>query len=341
MKTTERLHWWHSPYTLREKVDFLRYRISAPSTVNHSGLDIEREPMVWDSGARAEEKGVRIGFVGDFMPIGDRALELGSELQCQLAELDYVVINMEGVLTSARRYLAVAFEERILEQIRAAFPQKIIFNVANNHSADFGRKTYERHLAQLRKYGQIVGHDHAGLLLSEGIYLRSATMLSNQPISVCAWANIPEGKRISSEAPADAYSIYLPHWGYEMHLYPERGHADFAHCLLSGGWDAVIGSHPHVPQPLWLREDGTFCLFSLGNFCYENVNPNHSYGKLLTLHVSTSGSRPQLSWLRQTYTRQQLCGTHSICVDTVHGTDYPLLKSTCTKDIRYFSDLIK
>lgn len=339
MKPKEKLKWWHSPYTVREKVDFLHYRIASPSARNRSTLPLENEPMSWRSGAEGEV--TKIGFIGDFMPIGDRTLVLGEGLKSQLSGLDYVVINVEGVVTSQRRYLAVAFDEGILAQVQSLFPQKIIFNVANNHSADFGSSAFAEHLERLRRYGQIVGHDDNGLLLPEGIFLRSATMLSNQPLEVCAQAKVEDARTIASVSHDHSYNIFLPHWGYEMHLYPEVEQARFAEHLLDGGWDAVVGSHPHVPQPLWSRADGKMCLFSLGNFCYENVNPNHSYGKLLTLDIIYSSDTPELGAFQQFYTRQELIGRDGVRVHLEAEIDYHYFRAHRPRNLRYLSDLIK
>lgn len=334
----ENLKWWHSPYSWREKVDFLHYRIAQPSMRNASGLPLDQEPMQWQQ-RNADGDVVRIAFLGDFMPIGRRTLQFGEALRKQLAQVDYVVINVEGVITPKRRYLAVTFDPSILAQINALFPQKIIFNVANNHVADFGRAIFEEQMALLREYGQVIGHNDDGLRLPEGVYLRSATMLTNQPIQVCAWANPEDADRIRGAASMDTYNIYIPHWGYEMHLFPEHKHVSFADTLLHGTWDAVVGSHPHVPQPLWQREDDKLCLFSLGNFCYENVNPNHSYGKLLILSVSHTTHR--LTAFSQHYTAQTLIGDDRLSVDLRAQLDYRQLRAHSPKNLHYLTDLIK
>lgn len=339
MKTKENLRWWHSPYSFWEKMDFLRYRLAAPSTHNTSGLPLDDEPMSVAFGTA--DGGTKVGFVGDFMPIGRRRLSLGAQLQDQLSQLDYIVLNVEGVLTHQRRYLAVAFDPSILEQICALFPQKIIFNVANNHSADFGSPTFAEHLEYLRRFGRVVGDHPEGLLLPEGIYIRCATMLSNQPLEVCDCISPEDATSIASAYHRDYYNIFVPHWGYEMHLYPERVHADFAGQLLDGGWDAIVGSHPHVPQPLWQRADGKICLFSLGNFCYENINPNHSYGKLLVLDIASSEGTPRLNAFHQFYTRQEFMGRDEVSVDLAPYLDYHHLRANTRPSLRYFSDLIK
>lgn len=60
------------------------------------------------------------------------------------------------------------------------------------------------------------------------------------------------------------------HWGEEYKLLPNKSQRDLADKLVAMGVDLIIGSHPHVIQPMELRPraDGTHALvvYSLGNF---------------------------------------------------------------------------
>lgn len=60
------------------------------------------------------------------------------------------------------------------------------------------------------------------------------------------------------------------HWGDEYHMLPNASQRSLASWLQREGVEMIIGSHPHVVQPMELREnaDGTRCLvvYSLGNF---------------------------------------------------------------------------
>ena len=60
------------------------------------------------------------------------------------------------------------------------------------------------------------------------------------------------------------------HWGNEYQTTESDYQARLAQLLCDGGADLIIGTHPHVLQPMkWLeREDGhkTLCAYSLGNF---------------------------------------------------------------------------
>jgi len=60
------------------------------------------------------------------------------------------------------------------------------------------------------------------------------------------------------------------HWGWEFEMYPHRNIVEMGHRLARMGADVVLGSHPHVSQPMerFRTEDGRehLILYSLGDF---------------------------------------------------------------------------
>ena len=73
--------------------------------------------------------------------------------------------------------------------------------------------------------------------------------------------------------------IVAMHWGIEYTHVPTEYEVDMAEYLASLGVDIVIGTHPHVIQPVtWI--DDTLVIYSLGNFLsaqYQNYSicPNY------------------------------------------------------------------
>ena len=66
------------------------------------------------------------------------------------------------------------------------------------------------------------------------------------------------------------YIVFYMHWGDEYKLSPSTWQKSIAQKLSNLGVDMIIGSHPHVIQPMELihSEDGqntTVCLYSTGN----------------------------------------------------------------------------
>ncbi len=68
--------------------------------------------------------------------------------------------------------------------------------------------------------------------------------------------------------------IAVPHWGTEYKREPDDSTVNYAEKMAKAGFDVIIGSHPHMVQPIeWLettRADGstgrTLVAYSLGNF---------------------------------------------------------------------------
>lgn len=80
--------------------------------------------------------------------------------------------------------------------------------------------------------------------------------------------------------------IVTPHWGEQYEFTPKIRQIEFAHQLLEAGALAVIGSHPHVLQPLqtYLTKDNreTVIMYSLGNFVsYQGTPKNRATVMLL------------------------------------------------------------
>ena len=55
------------------------------------------------------------------------------------------------------------------------------------------------------------------------------------------------------------------HWGQEYFNEPDQYQKNLADLAIEAGADVIIGSHPHVFQPVEIR-DGVFVAWSLGNF---------------------------------------------------------------------------
>lgn len=73
--------------------------------------------------------------------------------------------------------------------------------------------------------------------------------------------------------------IVAMHWGIEYTHEPTEYEKDMANFLASQGVDIIIGTHPHVIQPVtWI--DDTLVIYSLGNFIsaqYQNKAPCSNY----------------------------------------------------------------
>jgi poly-gamma-glutamate synthesis protein (capsule biosynthesis protein) len=64
--------------------------------------------------------------------------------------------------------------------------------------------------------------------------------------------------------------IVFPHWGVEYQSTPSSYQKQFAVEMTEAGADLIIGTHPHVPQPVeWVESENgnqSLCYYSLGNY---------------------------------------------------------------------------
>ena len=87
--------------------------------------------------------------------------------------------------------------------------------------------------------------------------------------------------------------IAIPHWGIEYVLLPNQQQKQMAAWLLEKGVDHVIGGHPHVLQPMELRNKeingGNVVVYSLGNYVSNMSKTNTDGGAMLHMNFVKRG----------------------------------------------------
>ena len=87
------------------------------------------------------------------------------------------------------------------------------------------------------------------------------------------------------------------HWGIEYQTKQNSEQERLANLLFENGVDVILGSHPHVLQPMEKRtitlEDGStkdcFVIYSLGNFMSGQTYPNTRNSVILNINFTKSG----------------------------------------------------
>jgi len=70
-----------------------------------------------------------------------------------------------------------------------------------------------------------------------------------------------------SKTQADFIIVYT-HWGQEYKLINNKRQQELAHRFIDAGADLIIGSHPHVVQPIEIYKNKVI-FYSLGNFVFD------------------------------------------------------------------------
>lgn len=330
-------------------MDFLKYRILSPKEPSEVKAHEGMQPLVSDYTFRPEasEKGKEISmiFTGDLMPFGDTKPSHTMALEQFLASADYIVFNLEGVVTDRRRFLALSHSDTPLyDYLHTSFGRGVILNVANNHASDFGRKAFSLQNQRLRDQGfLVIGDTPAPLTIEDQITLSARTFLSNQPPIIETLSLTHPSISHEWRLLQHTYNIFMPHWGYEMHLSPTQEQIALYHSIVPAIYDSVIGNHAHTPQPVYLSESSVLAT-SLGNYCYLNHNPNHWMGSLLkcTFTIQESpNTKPVLSRVELRHTIQHITRSR-LLLDLVDAIDYrSLRKATNFYRWNYLKDLLK
>lgn len=92
--------------------------------------------------------------------------------------------------------------------------------------------------------------------------------------------------------------IALVHWGDEYERQPSEDQIKLARQIHSRGVDVILGSHPHVVQPIahffdfeqW-RVNDKYVVYSLGNFLSNQQLPGRDSGLVAYVHIEKRGLR--------------------------------------------------
>ena len=112
----------------------------------------------------------------------------------------------------------------------------------------------------------------------------------NNPSTDTKYQEYKEQVKIDIERVRDSVDVLIVamHWGVEYTHEPTVYEKDMAEYLASLGVDIIIGTHPHVIQPVtWI--DDTLVIYSLGNLIsaqYQDQNYNKMVGLMTSLVIN-------------------------------------------------------
>lgn len=342
-----KLNWWKSPYNFREKLDFVKYRFHAPKPIPDNFFQNNLQEIGKGLCRLTPMKDeISIIFTGDLMPFGDYTPRLSKELADFICQSNYIVFNIEGVVTEKKRFLALTHSQKNLMQfLENQKGGKIILNVANNHSSDFGHIDFQRQNSLFREKGYLVfGDNEKPMIIDDTIALFPSTFLTNQLLL----PGIPSSQNKFNTWKQhyifnNNYNIFMPHWGYEMHLYPNKQQISIAKKLIPTIFDSIVGNHSHSPHPVYTLADNNILASSLGNFCYLNMNPNHWFGCVLRLSFAkvAENLKPILTSVEVVYIKQSLT-KKGIFIQSVSSLDYKKSRSNINYfGLKYLRDVLK
>ncbi len=223
-----------------------------------------------------------------------------------LSQGDLNIVNLETTLAGApySGYPQFCAPDEFATALRNAGFN--FFLLANNHSADKGTKGVELTIEKSQKLNiptagtylneQDRQNHYPAIMEINGIkiallnYTYGTNGLTvNLPVSINDLNDtleIKEDIKAAKDKQADILIAFL-HWGTEYQRYPNKKQKEQAAFFFQQGIDVIVGSHPHVVQPVeyfaYDKSDTTkkkLVYWSLGNFI-SNQRKEHTDGGIL------------------------------------------------------------
>lgn len=237
---------------------------------------------------------VSILFAGDFCPINrvediilqGRAPEVFGDMLGALHDKDLSVVNLECPLTKrtapiAKRGPNLKAHPGTIEAVKAA--KFDIANLANNHLADHGSKPVVETMNLLKANRiKFVG---GGANINEAqkplkvtckgkriVFLSFAenefTCADDRTAGAWPLDPVTNIKQIRKARKNADILIVMVHGGNETNPVPSPRIINTYRALVDAGADALIGTHPHVPQGYEIY-NGAPIFYSIGNFVFD------------------------------------------------------------------------
>lgn len=258
---------------------------------------------------------IRLLFVGDLMQ-HQAQMDAAKRPDCtydytsyfrqvrpEFDRADLLVGNLEVTLGGKpyRGYPAFSAPDEFLYELK-----RVGFDVlltANNHCLDRGRKGLERTVRMLdsleiphagtyreveersRRYPLLVTVKGFRIVLLNYTYgTNGIPVTPPNYVNGIDRAQIREDILKARRMKPDVI-IACMHWGIEYQSLPRRQERELARWMIGLGVDHVIGSHPHVVQPLEVLTDSVtpgrhLVAYSLGNFV-SNMHPTGTDGGMM------------------------------------------------------------
>lgn len=235
---------------------------------------------------KVETGNARLTFVGDAMldryirEVGQKrgASFLIAKTKDIFAASDATVLNLEGPITDNasvsqstvlgdKTHLTFTFDPRTT----ADFLRNIhspIAALGNNHILNFGAAGLESTQNYLRSDGVDYFADVKGrsAVLEKTINGRKMAFVGYNQF----FGDPPETtiERIKQAKEAQEFVVVYAHWGAEYARGASAEQTARAHQFIDAGADLIIGSHPHVVEPIEVYKNKVI-FYSLGNFIFD------------------------------------------------------------------------
>ena len=188
---------------------------------------------------------------------------------------DLTIANLEGTFTDSttRMDKTYAFKgpAEFVNILTGSSVEAV--NLANNHSKDYGAKSFTDTKNTLNSAGVVhFGYDETAVVTVKGIKIGLIGIYELPDHT----GRAQQVKDNIAKVKAEGANLIIVnfHWGIERDYVPNTHQTTLARLAIDEGADLVCGHHPHVLQGIETYK-GKNIVYSLGNFCFGgNSNPS-------------------------------------------------------------------
>lgn len=207
------------------------------------------------------------GFTGKYDAVQDPSYFF-KEVKSIFEADDLTIVNMEGTLTEEETRADKLYAFKASPEYAKILTEGDVetVNLANNHTYDYGEKSYTDTIAALDAEGIIsFGNDRTAIIEIQGI---KVGLLGTYELRDHMGCEQEMKDNIANLKEQGAQLIIATfHWGEERENIPNETQVALAHSAIDNGADLVLGHHPHVLQGIE-EYKGKNIVYSLGNFCF-------------------------------------------------------------------------
>lgn len=221
----------------------------------------------------------------------------------EISGADVAIANLEVTIGGKpyNGYPAFSAPDEYLGSIKEAGFDILL--TANNHCLDRGRKGLERTIKMLdslsvdylgtyvnqeersEKYPYLIEKNGFRIALLNYTYGTNGIPVTTPNVVNLIDKKVMEADIEQAKSMQPDVIIANMHWGNEYEFMPSKQQTELAEWLLSKGVNHIIGSHPHVVQPMEFRTDSisnkqNLVVYSLGNFI-SNMSKRGTDGGLM------------------------------------------------------------
>lgn len=285
--------------------------------------EFEAVPAVSVKDDKEEVKEITIASVGDIMMHGPqiKAGNLGNgkydfslmfrSIKPFIEKADFAIGNLETILAGEEReytgYPRFNSPEILAKNIKDAGFDMV--TTANNHSLDRNFYGVEKTIENLDKVGLLHTGTYGSKEDSESVFIKDINGIKIAFLSYTYATNgieIPEkfavnlidrGKIFEDINKARQLNVDMiivsMHFGVEYKTKQNKTQEDLVNFLFNNGVDVVLGSHPHVLQPMEMKnvkdiygiEKDRFVIYSQGNIVSNMKDRYKNSGVIINLNI--------------------------------------------------------